>query len=173
MTSRGFVKKTGSIDNNQQTCFGIGLNASELFTRVIDGFMIQGGGFGEDMQKKKTNAPIKNESKNGLKNEKYTLAMAGTGVPDSATSQCFINTADNSFLNREEARDGVGYAVFGKVVEGQEVVDKIGKVRTTLRSGMRDVPVEPIIIKAVELVVIGNVVVKPDILKEAAHLRSQ
>ncbi len=129
-----------------------GFYEGTVFHRVIDGFMIQGGGFSKDMEKKKTNKAIKNEAGNGLKNEKYTLAMARTSVPDSATSQFFINTADNGFLDRAQAQDGVGYAVFGKVVDGQEVVDKIGKVKTGRKAGMSDVPVETIVIEKVELV---------------------
>ena len=123
-----------------------------IFHRVIDRFMIQGGGFDKNMKKKGTNAPIKNEGGNGLKNEKYTLAMARTNVPDSATSQFFINTTDNDFLNRATSQDGVGYAVFGKVIDGTEVVDKIGKVRTGTKAGMGDVPLEPVMIESVKLV---------------------
>lgn len=123
-----------------------------IFHRVIDGFMIQGGGFTADMKQKKTNAPIKNESTNGLENKKYTLAMARTSVPDSATSQFFINTTDNDFLDKANAQDRVGYAVFGRVVEGQDVVDKIGKTKTGVAAGMRDVPVKAITIQSVEVV---------------------
>jgi peptidyl-prolyl cis-trans isomerase B (cyclophilin B) len=123
-----------------------------IFHRVIDGFMIQGGGFTADMQQKKTNSPIKNESSNGLENKKYTLAMARTSVPDSATCQFFINTSDNDFLDKAKAQDGVGYAVFGKVADGHEVVDRIGKVATGVTAGMRDVPVETVIIESVEVV---------------------
>ncbi len=123
--------------------------AGTIFHRVIDGFMIQGGGFSSDMRRKDTRQPIKNEAANGLKNDKYTLAMARTSVPDSATSQFFINTADNAFLNREKSQDGVGYAVFGKVIDGIEVVDKIGKVKTGNKSGMGDVPIEPVVIESV------------------------
>ncbi len=122
-----------------------------IFHRVIDSFMIQCGGFTKDMKKKNTQKPIKNEAGNGLKNEKYTLAMARTSVPDSATSQFFINTADNAFLDRAQAQDGVGYAVFGKVVEGQDVVDKIGKVKTGMSAGMSDVPVAAVTIESVEV----------------------
>ena len=107
-----------------------GFYAGTIFHRVFDGFMSQGGGFTADMQRKQTKSPIENEAGNGLKNEQYTLAMARTSDPDSATSQFFINTTNNSFLNRAEAQDGVGYAVFGKVVEGMDVVDRIGKVKT-------------------------------------------
>src|SRR5215470_2054764 len=95
-----------------------------IFHRVIPGFMIQGGGFTPEMQQKPTKPPIKNESSNGLKNEPYTLAMARTSAPDSATSQFFINVKNNDFLNKASAQDGVGYAVFGKVIEGMDVVNK-------------------------------------------------
>lgn len=123
-----------------------------IFHRVIDGFMVQGGGFTADMKQKKTNPPIKNESANGLENKKYTLAMARTSVPDSATSQFFINTTDNDFLDRSQSRDGVGYAVFGRVVEGQAIVDKIGKTKTGTSAGMQDVPVKAITIDSIEVV---------------------
>jgi len=109
-----------------------------IFHRVIKDFMIQVGGFTEDMNKKETRPPIKNEAENGLKNERGTLAMARTQVVDSATAQFFINLKDNDFLNN--GVKGFGYAVFGKVIEGMDVVDKIGAVKTTVRSGMRDVP---------------------------------
>lgn len=122
-----------------------------IFHRVIDNFMIQGGGFTKNLQKKSTNPPIKNEAGNGLKNEKYTLAMARTSVPDSATSQFFINTTNNGFLDRDQSQDGVGYAVFGKVVKGMEVVDAIGKTTTSTQAGMRDVPTEAIVIETVVL----------------------
>ncbi len=123
-----------------------------IFHRVIDGFMIQGGGFDKNMRQKKTDAPIKNEAGNNLPNKKYTLAMARTSVPDSATSQFFINVADNDFLDRKNAADRVGYAVFGRVIEGQEVVDKIAKVKTGIVQGMRDVPLQPVVIEKVEVV---------------------
>jgi peptidyl-prolyl cis-trans isomerase B (cyclophilin B) len=113
--------------------------------------MIQGGGFTKEMKRKATEKPIENEGGNGLNNEKYTLAMARTSDPASATSQFFINTADNGFLDRAQSQDGVGYAVFGKVVEGMEVVDKIGKVKTSVSAGMQDVPVKPVIIESIEL----------------------
>lgn len=128
-----------------------GFYEGTIFHRVIDGFMIQGGGFDKNLNQKKTRAAIKNEAGNGLKNDKYTLAMARTSVPDSATSQFFINTTDNGFLNREEAQDGVGYAVFGRVIEGQDVIDKIGKVATGTQAGMRDVPREAVVIEAVQV----------------------
>jgi cyclophilin family peptidyl-prolyl cis-trans isomerase len=122
-----------------------------IFHRVISGFMIQGGGMDEKMESKKTRSPIKNESSNGLSNEKYTLAMARTSVPDSATSQFFINTKDNDFLDRANSRDGVGYAVFGRVTDGTDVVDAIEKVKTGNKSGHGDVPMEPVKILSVEL----------------------
>src|ERR1700709_115333 len=100
-----------------------------IFHRVIRNFMIQGGGFESGMTQKDTDAQIQNEAKNGLKNDKYTLAMARTSAPHSASSQFFINTANNGFLNNEQAQDGWGYAVFGKAVEGQEIVDSLGTVK--------------------------------------------
>ena len=119
-----------------------------IFHRVIDGFMIQGGGFDLDMSQKETDSPIKNEANNGLKNEKYTVAMARTSIPDSATSQFFINTSDNSFLDYP-GQDGAGYCVFGKVTEGFDIVDKINSVQTGSNNGHQDVPVEPVIIEEV------------------------
>ncbi|MGO4382045.1 peptidylprolyl isomerase [Pseudoduganella sp. RAF53_2] len=120
-----------------------------IFHRVIDGFMIQGGGFEPGMKQKPTDQTVENEAKNGLKNEPYTLAMARTSAPHSASAQFFINVKNNSFLDYP-GQDGWGYAVFGKVTEGTDVVDEIRKVRTT-RSGMfADVPVEDIIIEKVE-----------------------
>jgi len=123
-----------------------------IFHRVIRNFMIQGGGFEPGMKQKPTDAPIKNEAKNGLKNDKYTLAMARTGDPHSATGQFFINTTNNGFLNNAEAQDGWGYAVFGKVVEGMDVVDQLGTVKTGRKGFHDDVPVEDIqIVKAEEV----------------------
>lgn len=124
-----------------------------IFHRVIDGFMIQGGGFDYEMKQKDTGEPIKNEADNGLKNEKYTLAMARTMDPHSATAQFFINVADNSFLNHTAPNPrGWGYAVFGKVVEGQDVVEEIRKVKTGSHGPHQDVPVEPVVItRAVEV----------------------
>ena len=123
-----------------------------LFHRVIDGFMIQGGGFTPDMKQKKTNAPIVNEAANGLSNRRGTIAMARTGEPHSATSQFYINVADNTFLDAREARDGWGYAVFGRVTRGMAVVDKIAQTRTGVKAGMGDVPVSTVTIKSVRLV---------------------
>ena len=119
-----------------------------IFHRVIDGFMIQGGGFNKDMMQKEADAPIKNEANNGLKNLPYTIAMARTSVPDSATSQFFINVANNSFLDYP-GQDGAGYCVFGKVVDGIGTVIKIGKLATTNRSGMSDVPIKRVTIKSI------------------------
>jgi cyclophilin family peptidyl-prolyl cis-trans isomerase len=122
-----------------------------IFHRVIDGFMIQGGGMTSDMRQKKTRPPIKNESTNGLKNVKYSIAMARTNVPDSATSQFFINTSNNGFLDQAQSQDSVGYAVFGRVSEGIDVVDKINSVKTSNRGGHGDVPVETIEILGVTI----------------------
>jgi peptidyl-prolyl cis-trans isomerase B (cyclophilin B) len=125
-----------------------------IFHRVIPGFMIQGGGFEAGMKQKGTRSPIANEANNGLKNLHYTLAMARTSDPHSATAQFFINATDNSFLDfKSESAQGWGYAVFGRVVEGMEVVDSIEKVRTTRRGFHDDVPVDDVVIvKATELV---------------------
>ena len=119
-----------------------------IFHRVIPGFMIQGGGMTEDMQEKPTRGTIKNEGGNGLKNARGTLAMARTPDPDSASAQFFINLKDNGFLNRDEAQDGFGYAVFGKVIGGMDVVDKIAQVPTGRRGSSGDVPTKPILIKS-------------------------
>ena len=116
-----------------------------IFHRVIDGFMIQGGGFDSSMKQKPTEKPIKNEANNGLKNSKYTIAMARTSIPDSATSQFFINVNNNDFLNYP-GQDGWGYCVFGKVSEGTDVVDKIQKVATGSSGGHQDVPREAVTI---------------------------
>lgn len=124
-----------------------------IFHRVIKGFMIQGGGFNPDMDQLPTRAPIMNEADNGLKNNKYTIAMARTMDPDSATAQFFINTNDNDFLNfKSQTPQGWGYAVFGKVIKGQEVVDAIEGVATTRKYPHDDVPVEAVIIEKAELV---------------------
>ena len=121
-----------------------------VFHRVIDGFMIQGGGFTADMDQKPTKEPIRNEAMNGLKNARGTIAMARTMVVDSATSQFFINLVDNSFLDfRNPTAQGFGYAVFGKVTKGMETVDKIAKVQTGSRGMHQDVPVKPVVIKKV------------------------
>ena len=118
-----------------------------VFHRVIKGFMVQGGGFEPGMSQKPTGSTIKNEASNGLKNTKYTLAMARTSAPHSATAQFFINAADNEFLNfKSETPQGWGYAVFGRVVSGQDVVDAIEKVRTGNRGGHADVPLDDVTI---------------------------
>ena len=122
-----------------------------IFHRVISGFMIQGGGFEPGLQQKETKAPIENEANNGLKNDKYTIAMARTNDPHSATAQFFINVANNDFLNhKNETPSGYGYAVFGKVVAGTDVVDAIAAVRTASRSWYGDVPVEDVVMEKVE-----------------------
>jgi len=119
-----------------------------IFHRVINNFMIQGGGFDTDMKQKNTEAEIKNEADNGLGNDKYTIAMARTSAPHSASSQFFINVADNDFLNHTSPTgSGWGYCVFGKVTAGTEVIDKIKKVATTNRKGHQDVPVENVVIE--------------------------
>lgn len=121
-----------------------------VFHRVIDGFMIQGGGFTADMQQKPTRAAIPLEASNGLKNDKYTVAMARTGNPNSATSQFFINVKNNDSLNAPNP-DGYGYTVFGKVVAGTDVVDKIRAVATGNKAGMQNVPLEAVTIKSATL----------------------
>ena len=119
-----------------------------IFHRVIDGFMIQGGGFVPGMSQKPTDAPINNEANNGLKNNKYTLAMARTQDPHSASAQFFINVADNGFLNHTAPSvQGWGYAVFGKVIAGTEVVDKLGKVKTGRKGYHDDVPVQDVVLE--------------------------
>ena len=121
-----------------------------IFHRVIANFMIQGGGFTEDFEQKKTSAPIRNEANNGLANNRGSIAMARTGDPHSATAQFFINVTDNSFLNfRGEVASEWGYAVFGQVIEGMEVVDNIRAVATTMRGPHQDVPAENVVIQKV------------------------
>jgi cyclophilin family peptidyl-prolyl cis-trans isomerase len=121
-----------------------------VFHRVIPNFMIQGGGFDSGMKQKSTKDPIKNEAGNGLKNTTGTIAMARTNVVDSATAQFFINTKDNDFLNHKDtSQGGYGYAVFGKVVEGMDVVQKIEKVQTANKGPHQNVPTEPVVIKSV------------------------
>jgi peptidyl-prolyl cis-trans isomerase B (cyclophilin B) len=124
-----------------------------IFHRVIDGFMIQGGGFTADMDQKPTRAQIQNEAQNGLKNVAYSIAMARTPDPHSASSQFFINVGDNAFLDfRAPTAQGYGYCVFGKVTEGQDIVDRIRKVRTGNRAGHQDVPVENVVIERAEVI---------------------
>lgn len=124
-----------------------------IFHRVINGFMIQGGGFDADMQQKQTREPIENEANNGLKNDQYTVAMARTMQPHSASAQFFINVKNNDFLNHSKPdANGWGYAVFGKVVEGTEVVDEIKGVKTGNKAGHQDVPVDTVVINKAETV---------------------
>ncbi len=127
-----------------------GFYSNVIFHRVIPNFMVQGGGFEPGMKQKKTNDPIKNEAANGLKNDKYTIAMARTGDPHSASAQFFINTKNNSFLDYP-GQDGWGYCVFGKVVEGMDVVDAIEKVKTGSSGFHQDVPREDVIIIKAEV----------------------
>ena len=124
-----------------------------IFHRVINDFMIQGGGFDANMKQKSSKDEIKNEADNGLANNNYTVAMARTSIPDSASSQFFINIADNDFLNHTApTSSGWGYCVFGKVVAGMDVVDKIKAVKTTTKAGHRDVPVEPVMIEKASVI---------------------
>jgi len=130
-----------------------GFYSNTIFHRVIDGFMIQGGGFEPGMKQKPTRASIKNEAQNGLSNQAYTVAMARTPDPHSASSQFFINVKDNDFLNfRAPNAKEFGYCVFGRVVEGQDVVDQIKKVETTTRGMHSDVPVQDVVIAKAEVV---------------------
>src|SRR5574343_1652732 len=132
---------------NFLNCVSKGHYDGTIFHRVIKGFMIQGGGFTPDMQQKTTDAPIENEAANGLKNDAYTIAMARTNDPHSATAQFFINVVDNAFLNHTSpSPQGCGYAVFGKVVKRQDVVDAIRKVRTTRKGYHDDVPFDAVVI---------------------------
>ncbi|WP_030752071.1 peptidylprolyl isomerase [Streptomyces sp. NRRL S-31] len=124
-----------------------------IFHRVINGFMVQGGGFTPDMQQKSTLAPIPNEADNGLKNDNYTVAMARTSDPHSATAQFFINVSDNAFLNYSaKTPNGWGYAVFGRVVEGQDVVDSVKAIKTGSRHGHQDVPTESVVIESAKII---------------------
>jgi len=123
-----------------------------VFHRVIDGFMIQGGGFEPGMKQKPTREPVQNEANNGLKNDRYTIAMARTSAPHSASAQFFINVADNDFLNHSAPTpQGWGYCVFGRVVEGTDVIDRIGKVKTGSKGMHQDVPLEDVIIEKAEV----------------------
>lgn len=128
-----------------------GFYSGTTFHRVIPGFMIQGGGFTSDMSQKPTGTPIVNEAGNGLKNDRGTIAMARTAAPDSANSQFFINLVNNDALNRP-LPDGYGYAVFGKVIGGMDVVDKIAAVKTGMVMGFQDVPRTPVVIKAIKVI---------------------
>ena len=144
------AKAPATVANFQQYVKD-GFYDNTIFHRVIEGFMIQGGGFEPGMKQKKTRATVKNEADNGLKNDKYTVAMARTSDPHSATAQFFINAADNAFLNHSaQTAQGWGYCVFGRVVEGKDVVDKIRKVRTGASGMHQDVPVDDVVIERAE-----------------------
>jgi len=145
------VEKAPKSVENFVTYVKSGHYDGTIFHRVIDGFMIQGGGFDPDMKQKSTNDPIDNEAENGLKNDRYTVAMARTSDPHSATAQFFINVGDNEFLNYPGS-DGWGYAVFGKVTDGEDVVDAIRAVKTVRKSMFSDVPVETVVIEKAEVV---------------------
>jgi len=145
------VEKAPKSVENFVTYVKSGHYDGTIFHRVIDGFMIQGGGFDPDMKQKSTNDPIDNEAENGLKNDRYTVAMARTSDPHSATAQFFINVGDNEFLNYPGS-DGWGYAVFGKVSDGEDVVDAISAVKTGRKSMFSDVPVETVVIEKAEVV---------------------
>jgi peptidyl-prolyl cis-trans isomerase B (cyclophilin B) len=140
------TKKAPKTSKNFISYVKNGFYDGTIFHRVIKNFMIQGGGFTEDMREKSIKKEIENEAKNGLKNIKYTLAMARTAAPHSASSQFFINTSDNSFLDYP-GQDGWGYCVFGKVVEGQAVVDKINLVDASNHGMHADVPIDAVVIK--------------------------
>ena len=139
-------KAPRTVENFLQYVAG-GFYDGLIFHRVISGFMIQGGGFDPAMRRRPTRPPIPNESDNGLGNARGTVAMARTSDPHSATAQFFINVVDNSFLDRARARDGWGYCVFGRVVEGMDVVDRIRRVEVGTIHGMRDVPLKPVLIE--------------------------
>ncbi|HEX4856158.1 MAG TPA: peptidylprolyl isomerase [Limnobacter sp.] len=129
-----------------------GFYSNTIFHRIIPGFMVQGGGFEPGMKQKATKAPVKNEADNGLKNDKYTIAMARTNDPHSATAQFFINVENNEFLNfRSPTPQGWGYCVFGKVTEGTEVIDKMAQVKTGSKGFHQDVPLEDVIIQSAEV----------------------
>lgn len=155
-TSKGDIRLELDTENTPLTTDNFlnyvrsGFYNDTIFHRVIDGFMIQGGGFNTNMQQKPTEAPIKNEAKNAKPNKKGSIAMARTMDPHSATAQFFINVADNSFLNYSgDHTQGYGYCVFGEVVEGMEVVEAIAKVKTSQRNGHGDVPVEEVSILSI------------------------
>ena len=140
-------EKAPNTVKNFLTYVNEGFYAGTIFHRVIRDFMIQGGGFDKNLNQKETREPIQNESKNGLFNETYTIAMARTNDPHSATSQFFINLKDNYFLD-----DGDGYCVFGKVTSGHRVVQKIGSLPTHVKEGMGDVPIKRVTIKAIKII---------------------
>ena len=145
-----FPKDAPETVDNFMTYVEDGFYTNTIFHRVIDGFMIQGGGFDQNLEEKPTNRPIRNEANNGLSNLALTIAMARTNDPHSASSQFFINLVDNKFLDfTEETLEGWGYAVFGKVTEGQEIIFQIGKVKTGTKGFFQDVPIEPIKIEKI------------------------
>jgi peptidyl-prolyl cis-trans isomerase B (cyclophilin B) len=147
------AEKAPNTVKNFLSYVNAGFYENTIFHRVIDGFMIQGGGFEPGMKQKPVNAPIQNEAGNGLSNDKYTVAMARTNDPHSATAQFFINIKDNSFLNYTAPNpQGYGYCVFGKVVEGMDIVDAIRHVKTGNKAGFQDVPQEDVIITKAEVV---------------------
>jgi peptidyl-prolyl cis-trans isomerase B (cyclophilin B) len=155
-TNHGEIKIELDTENTPKTAENFreyaekGFYNGTIFHRVIKNFMIQGGGFESGMKQKSVNAPVQNEAKNAKKNKRGTLAMARTSDPHSATAQFFINVVDNDFLNfKSTAPDGFGYCVFGEVVEGMDVVDKIKAVSTATRGGHQDVPVDDVIIEKV------------------------
>jgi peptidyl-prolyl cis-trans isomerase B (cyclophilin B) len=151
-----YAKKAPKTVKNFLTYVNEKFYDGTVFHRVINAFMIQGGGFTKDLKEKPTHDPIPNEAGNGLSNERGTIAMARTSDPDSATAQFYINTGKdekgNPALDRRNAGDGVGYCVFGKVTEGMDVVNKIQRVETHVQNGMGDVPEEPVIIKSIRVV---------------------
>lgn len=155
-TNHGDIKLELDFENTPNTANNFLKYAKEgfyddtIFHRVIDGFMIQGGGFAKDMKEKNTNAPIENEADKGGKNTRGSIAMARTNDPHSASAQFFINLKDNDFLNhRSKDTNGWGYCVFGKVVEGMDVVDEIKAVKTGMKKGHDDVPIEDVVIEDV------------------------
>lgn len=152
ITVQLFPEKAPKSVENFLAYVNDGFYDGTIFHRVISNFMIQGGGFTPDMQKKPTGPPIENEATNGLKNKKGTLAMARTPEINSATSQFFINVQSNDFLNHKgKAPQDYGYAVFGEVTEGMDVVDQIKKVKTTTKGPSKDVPAEPVVIKTIRV----------------------
>jgi len=157
-TNYGDIKLKLDFENTPNTAENFMQYASDgyyngtIFHRVINGFMIQGGGFDEEMEQKETLSPIENEANHGKSNKRGTIAMARTSDPHSASSQFFINIADNDFLDfSNESVDGWGYCVFGEVVDGMDVVDKIKTVETTARAGHSDVPVDNVVIESVDI----------------------
>lgn len=155
-TNLGDIKLELDLENAPKTSHNFleyakeGFYDGTIFHRVINGFMIQGGGMDSKLVKKTTRPPIDNEAKNGLKNKRGTIAMARTNDPHSASSQFFINVVDNDFLNHtSESANGWGYCVFGKVIEGMDIVDKIKQVKTETRSGYQNVPTENVLIEKV------------------------